>query len=525
MARNRRKKNKNKNKLNKNANPYTSTVEKDMVNIDPPNKTPTTGNDTQKAFPVVYSGTKGYTTPTPYVYSGSIYTWTRCSHVHDEVKIANGKIYASGSRATGDKIKDTGEFHIPKQVSIYLDGLSWKPITGIIVDKSNVDLSPLARGLNYVNWPDMSTIPAPKYTTLLHDTITLLNTGYIVEIGCIGAHGRTGTLIAGLIALTEGLDATASIKATRTRLCEHAIETRSQENMIYALCGEPLLPVPTYTYKSTYYSPYNKTNDYYDDMFDSGIWYNPAQTSYSKKGIEDLWDFDNGELITITYYGKDVPLEQFSDSDFVYNVDQNNFVIMTDSGKYINIEQFDRYMDAITEVPWWIKEMNEVLDINPLVTDTSSPVSFTPETKVKTTDGLIKLNWIIAKDFTWDEELNTDVLFTENDQIITREMYKKIVNIPYSEEFIDYRVSDEEFENLPPNIPNITLKTQVQIKNGIIPLSAVLPSDFTWNQDKLRYELYTADKRIITGKEYLIIKGDTPRTQFLGLQGRKEKEI
>ena len=501
MSRNRKK---NKNKKNKNPNPYmTSTVEKTMENISAINKSlvhvPTTP---VKPITPVDPATK------------YLYTWTRCSHIRDEVNIANGKIYASGSRAMGDKLKETESPYIAKQVSIFLDGLSWGPITKILVDITNTNLSPLVKGINYINWPDFSTISNDRYVTLLHDTINLLNAGYEIEVGCIGAHGRTGTFIAGLIALTEGLDAVSSIKATRDRLCTHAIETKSQENMIYALCGEPLLPVPTYTAKNIYYNKYNQD---YDDMFDSGSWYVPNNSKFLYEDIEELWDFENGETINILYFGKDIALEDLEEKDFLYDVKKNTFVVMTDTGEYISLDQFNRYMDVVGEVPWWIEEVNETLNINPLKKDTSPLMTFTPETKVITKDGPIKLNWIITTDFIWDEELETEVLFTEDDRIITREMYKHIIKLPSNKnEFLEYRVSDEEFDS--DNILNtvIDLDTHIKTKYGSMQLRAILPSDFIWNAKKQRYEIYTIDGRIITGKEYLIIVGNSAKNQFLG---------
>lgn len=59
---------------------------------------------------------------------------------------------------------------------------------------------------------------------------------------CAGSHGRTGTLIAGLIAILEP-DTIDPIAAVRERHCEKAVETLRQAEAVFALRGAP---VPEY---------------------------------------------------------------------------------------------------------------------------------------------------------------------------------------------------------------------------------------------------------------------------------------
>lgn len=56
---------------------------------------------------------------------------------------------------------------------------------------------------------------------------------------CIAGHGRTGTLLASLIALLEP-ECEDPIAAVRERYCPHAVETREQAEAIFALKGVPL---------------------------------------------------------------------------------------------------------------------------------------------------------------------------------------------------------------------------------------------------------------------------------------------
>jgi hypothetical protein len=61
----------------------------------------------------------------------------------------------------------------------------------------------------------------------------MLEAGLKVVAFCAGSHGRTGTLIASLIAVME--PAKNPIKTARERHCSHAVETEAQETAIHAL--------------------------------------------------------------------------------------------------------------------------------------------------------------------------------------------------------------------------------------------------------------------------------------------------
>ena len=87
-----------------------------------------------------------------------------------------------------------------------------------------------------------------------------LRKGRSVEIGCIGAHGRTGTLLAAMLVREEGLSAKQAIAETRLRYCSHAIESQQQEHLIYKFAGETPPPVKKKVYPSlgSYDYLYNK---------------------------------------------------------------------------------------------------------------------------------------------------------------------------------------------------------------------------------------------------------------------------
>jgi protein-tyrosine phosphatase len=73
--------------------------------------------------------------------------------------------------------------------------------------------------------------PGPEIAGFLRDQlIPELEAGKRVVVFCLGSHGRTGTVIAGLIALLE--PETDPITAVRERHCGKAVETREQAQWV-----------------------------------------------------------------------------------------------------------------------------------------------------------------------------------------------------------------------------------------------------------------------------------------------------
>ena len=69
--------------------------------------------------------------------------------------------------------------------------------------------------------------PVVKYVRMMLNNATKSP----IEIGCVGAHGRTGTFMA-LVLVESGYTADEAIKIVRKDYCKHAIETVKQEEMI-----------------------------------------------------------------------------------------------------------------------------------------------------------------------------------------------------------------------------------------------------------------------------------------------------
>jgi hypothetical protein len=79
------------------------------------------------------------------------------------------------------------------------------------------------------DWPDFG-VPSDldAIVASLTDLLDRARAGQIVEIGCYGAHGRTGTALA-LLAVLCGHDRDDAVAWVRTAYCERAVETAEQE--------------------------------------------------------------------------------------------------------------------------------------------------------------------------------------------------------------------------------------------------------------------------------------------------------
>jgi protein-tyrosine phosphatase len=85
---------------------------------------------------------------------------------------------------------------------------------------------------DHLDWPDFG-VPrdADEVVVALRSVLDRARAGERVEIGCLGAHGRTGTAMACLAILT-GLPPSDAVAWVRANYCGHAIETAEQETFI-----------------------------------------------------------------------------------------------------------------------------------------------------------------------------------------------------------------------------------------------------------------------------------------------------
>jgi hypothetical protein len=91
----------------------------------------------------------------------------------------------------------------------------------------------------HLDWPDFGV---PRDPAVVVEELRLLlaraRSGQRVELGCWGAHGRTGTALGALAVLT-GLPADEAVSWVRTTYCAKAIETAEQEAFVATLDAEP----------------------------------------------------------------------------------------------------------------------------------------------------------------------------------------------------------------------------------------------------------------------------------------------
>lgn len=87
----------------------------------------------------------------------------------------------------------------------------------------------------------------PVYMSFWGELIHALPKGKVV-IACVGSHGRTGTALAALLITHQRMTADEAIGYVRTHHCEHAIESKGQEEYLRALArmnGNDVKPQPS----------------------------------------------------------------------------------------------------------------------------------------------------------------------------------------------------------------------------------------------------------------------------------------
>jgi hypothetical protein len=84
----------------------------------------------------------------------------------------------------------------------------------------------------HLAWPDFGVPADPAaLVNALDDLLTRARAGQVVELGCLGGHGRTGTALACLASLT-GQPPRDAVSWVRANYCAMAVETREQEEFV-----------------------------------------------------------------------------------------------------------------------------------------------------------------------------------------------------------------------------------------------------------------------------------------------------
>ena len=83
----------------------------------------------------------------------------------------------------------------------------------------------------HVVWEDFGVPDPDELRAALEGLLAHARAGDVVEVGCLGGHGRTGTALACLAVLT-GTPAAQAVGWVREVYCKKAVETPDQETFV-----------------------------------------------------------------------------------------------------------------------------------------------------------------------------------------------------------------------------------------------------------------------------------------------------
>jgi hypothetical protein len=83
----------------------------------------------------------------------------------------------------------------------------------------------------HLDWPDFG-LPADsvRFSDALADVLARIDKGQVVEVGCIGGHGRTGTALGCLAVLAGSVE--DPVEWVRRVYCPAAVETGEQADLV-----------------------------------------------------------------------------------------------------------------------------------------------------------------------------------------------------------------------------------------------------------------------------------------------------
>ena len=186
----------------------------------------TTPNPATKSTSTTYS-------PTPKDYDdydwGSAFMSDR--HAQTQVPLPDGEtsVYCTS-------LSKASECEVVPDFALYMD-MGWRP-DGLAI---------------MLPWRDygMPQVSDEFADYAIKEAFAWAKSGAFVELGCIGAHGRTGVVLACMAALADPLmTGPECVAFVRTAYCHHAIETKEQEwwvaRFVAVQKGEPIPAKPVY---------------------------------------------------------------------------------------------------------------------------------------------------------------------------------------------------------------------------------------------------------------------------------------
>lgn len=131
-------------------------------------------------------------------------------HTRDEVQIGAFTVKASSIGAPTHAFVNH-----PVEAALFLDS-QWNGRIG--TDFPSSDL------IRVYAWPDFGVIDISQLHELVGWVTQALESDKTVDVGCLGGHGRTGSLLAALVAEVESRSGDEAVNDIRIRYCIEAVE-------------------------------------------------------------------------------------------------------------------------------------------------------------------------------------------------------------------------------------------------------------------------------------------------------------
>ena len=126
-------------------------------------------------------------------------------------------------------LKSTPSISELPTVAVYLDE-GW--FRGRIASNTSHDLDMTQPATLYIGWPDFGVVDVGILADGVEWVIPFVhNEKSIIEIACIGGHGRTGTFLAAIM-IREGWAVVDAMEYIHGGYCTKAIETKTQEVLL-----------------------------------------------------------------------------------------------------------------------------------------------------------------------------------------------------------------------------------------------------------------------------------------------------
>lgn len=156
-----------------------------------------------------------------------------CTHWRQPFELQEGlRVYASAwmDRPHQEQVLPAAGFRGDPDVGFYLDS-RWGSDLLLVSPGTTGPFTRMKRSSTKVvvfPWPDYGVPRDAKVLWRCLDWILKqVEAGKIVEIGCIGGHGRTGSVLAALL-VHQGMTSEGAIRRVWRRYCEEAIESQRQ---------------------------------------------------------------------------------------------------------------------------------------------------------------------------------------------------------------------------------------------------------------------------------------------------------